>query len=175
MNSMIEKIIRKVLQNAATTAVDKAIAARARKVAQADGRQWNGNFHCMVSGYYEGLAMQYIGTVFIIIGIFCLIGMWAAGEGVFWWCFLAVMIVFLIAVIRTKRRMRVIVYWEGGIMFLDRKGNEIAQIPSCALNQAVIKYNKIIIPWEEKKYIIYRNAEDNEQDVQKMLAFYGLG
>lgn len=43
------------------------------------------------------------------------------------------------------------------------------------MNQAVIKYNKIIIPWEEKKYIIYRNAEDNEQDVQEMLAFYGLG
>ena len=73
-----------------------------------------------------------------------------------------------------KRRMRVVVYWSGGILFLDRKGNEIVQMPSMVLHQAVIKRSKIIIPWEGKRYIIYRNVKDNEQDVREMLAFYGI-
>ncbi len=174
MNNIMQKIIQKVTQGAVTAAVDKAIVKRARKVAQEDGRGWNGNFQSMVSGYYTGLSLQYLGTVLVVILVVSMAGMWFTGDREDLWVFFTITVLFVIIMVIVKRRMRVIVYWAGGIMFLDRKGNEIIQMPSQALYQAVIRPSKIIIPWEGKKYIIYRNIQDNEQDVKKMLAFYRL-
>lgn len=174
MNNIMQKLVQSVLQNAVSAAADKAIAIKARKVAQEDGQGWSGNFHSMVSGYYAGLTMHYLGTALIVILIVCMAGMWLTGDRAYLWRFSLLMAVFIIAMVIMKGRMRVVVYWEGGIMFLDRRGNEIVQMPSQVLNQAVIKRSKIIIPWEGKKYIIYRNAQDNEQAVKEMLAFYGL-
>ena len=72
-----------------------------------------------------------------------------------------------------QKNMWVILYWEGGLLFMDRGGNMVSKIPSNALSQVKFK-GKIIIPYNGKKYVIVRFKNDNEKDVQEMLQFYHL-
>ena len=65
-----------------------------------------------------------------------------------------------------------LVYWDGGMMIVDRKGNVLAQMPSIILRQAKITKGSIIIPWNDKEYKIVRDIRDNEQQIKEMLAFY---
>lgn len=73
-----------------------------------------------------------------------------------------------------QKNMWTIVYWEGGLLFMDRGGNMVSKIPSSALSRVKFKGRKIIIPYNGKKYVIVRFKNDNEKDVQKMLQFYHL-
>ena len=73
-----------------------------------------------------------------------------------------------------QKNMWVILYWEGGLLFMDRGGNMVSKIPSNALSQVKFKGRKIIIPYNGKKYVIVRFKNDNEKDVQEMLQFYHL-
>ena len=73
-----------------------------------------------------------------------------------------------------QKNMWTIVYWEGGLLFMDRGGNMVSKIPSSALSRVKFKGRKIIIPYNGKKYVIERFKNDNEKDVQEMLQFYHL-
>ena len=73
-----------------------------------------------------------------------------------------------------QKNMWTIVYWEGGLLFMDRGGNMVSKIPSSALSRVKFKGRKIIIPYNGKKYVIVRFKKDNEKDVQEMLQFYHL-
>ncbi|MFQ9454192.1 hypothetical protein DW116_13765 [[Ruminococcus] lactaris] len=73
-----------------------------------------------------------------------------------------------------QKNMWTIVYWEGGLLFMDRGGNMVSKIPSSALSRVKFKGRKIIIPYNGKKYVIVRFKNDNEKDVQEMLQFYHL-
>ena len=73
-----------------------------------------------------------------------------------------------------QKNMWTIVYWEGGLLFMDRGGNMVSKIPSSALSRVKFKGRKIINPYNGKKYVIVRFKNDNEKDVQEMLQFYHL-
>ena len=73
-----------------------------------------------------------------------------------------------------QKNMWTIVYWEGGLLFMDRGGNMVSKIPSSALSRVKFKGRKIIIPYNGQKYVIVRFKNDNEKDVQEMLQFYHL-
>lgn len=73
-----------------------------------------------------------------------------------------------------QKNMWTIVYWDGGLLFMDRGGNMVSKIPSSALSRVKFKGRKIIIPYNGKKYVIVRFKNDNEKDVQEMLQFYHL-
>lgn len=68
--------------------------------------------------------------------------------------------------------MRVIIYWDNGMAFYDKDGNELVQLPRTAIEQMTVKNGKITIPWEDKEYKIIRNPFDNEKEVREMLNFY---
>ena len=51
-----------------------------------------------------------------------------------------------------QKNMWTIVYWEGGLLFMDRGGNMVSKIPSSALSRVKFKGRKIIIPYNGKKY-----------------------
>lgn len=174
MDNIIQKLIEGMTKDIITNVVNKIVERKARQVAQKEGQGWEGSFHSMVSGYYTGLSFQYLGIILVVVLAVSMTGMWLAGDREDLWIFFTIMVLFLVVTVIMKRRMRVVVYWSGGILLLDRKGNEIVQMPSVVLRQSVIKRSKIIIPWEGKRYIIYRNVKDNEQDVREMLAFYGI-
>ena len=67
----------------------------------------------------------------------------------------------------------VIIYWDNGMVFYDKDGNEIVQLPRQAIEQMSVNNRKITIPWDGVEYKIVRNPFDNEKEVQEMLAFYG--
>lgn len=174
MQNMIQRAVQHAVQHAVTKAVEKAISVKAQKAAQADGREWRGNFHCLATGYYAGLTLRYIGIPFIIFMILCMLGTWISDEPMYTLLFGVFAVAYFILMQMAEKKMRIVVYWDGGIMFLDRKDNVIVQMPSSVLRQAVIKRSKIVIPWEGKRYTITRNLQDNEMAVREMLAFYGL-
>ena len=70
------------------------------------------------------------------------------------------------------KMMRVIIYWDNGMAFYDKDGNELVQLPRTAIEQMTVKNGKITIPWEGKEYKIIRNPFDNEKEVREMLNFY---
>lgn len=174
IQNIIQQAVQHAVQQAATAAIEKAIAVKAKKEAQSDGRKWRGDFRCLVSGYYSGLTFRYIGIPFLVFMILCAIGTWVTDEPVYTLIFLAFAVLFVILIQVTTKRMLMVVYWDGGIMLLDRKDNVIAQMPSSILRQAEIKRGKIVIPWNGKKYTIKRDPQDNEQAVGEMLEFYGI-
>lgn len=174
IQNIIQRAVEHAVQHAVTAAVEKVIAIKTKKAAQTDGQNWRGDFHCLVSGYYAGLTIRYIGIPFVIFIILCVFGTWITGELIYTLIFAVFALVFVVLMQISQKKMRVIVYWDGGIMFLDRGENVIVQMPSSVLGQAVIKRSKIVIPWDGKKYTINRNYQDNEQAVREMLAFYGL-
>ncbi|WP_270205037.1 hypothetical protein [Coprococcus sp. AM100_B19A] len=71
------------------------------------------------------------------------------------------------------KMMHVIIYWDNGMVFYDKDGNEIVQLPRQAIEQMSGNNRKITIPWNGVEYKIVRNPFDNEKEVQEMLAFYG--
>ena len=87
---------------------------------------------------------------------------------------MACVIAMFVYTIVLQKNMWTIVYWEGGLLFMDRGGNMVSKIPSSALSRVKFKGRKIIIPYNGKKYVIVRFKNDNEKDVQEMLQFYHL-
>ena len=69
--------------------------------------------------------------------------------------------------------MHVIIYWDNGMVFYDKDGNEIVQLPRQAIEQMSGNNRKITIPWNGVEYKIVRNPFDREKEVQEMLALYG--
>lgn len=173
MQNIMQTLVRHVMQEAVAKAMEKAAGVAAKRAAQKDGRDWRGNFHYVVSGYYVGLAMRYIGIPAVVFLILLAAGMWASGDDVYV-RIIGMAAVFIVAICVTGKKMKMIVYWDGGIMFLDRMGNVIVQMPSTVVDQAVITGTKIVFTWDGVRYKIARNPQDNEKGVQEMLAFYGM-
>lgn len=87
--------------------------------------------------------------------------------------FLVIAVVCLVTRSYGMKMMRVIIYWDNGMAFYDKDGNELVQLPRTAIEQMTVKNGKITIPWEGKEYKIIRNPFDNEKEVREMLNFYG--
>lgn len=87
--------------------------------------------------------------------------------------FLVIAAVCLIVRRYGMKMMHVIIYWDNGMVFYDKDGNEIVQLPRQAIEQMSVNNRKITIPWDGVEYKIVRNPFDNEKEVQEMLAFYG--
>ena len=86
--------------------------------------------------------------------------------------FLVIAVVCLVTRSYGMKMMRVIIYWDNGMAFYDKDGNELVQLPRTAIEQMTVKNGKITIPWEGKEYKIIRNPFDNEKEVREMLNFY---
>ena len=88
---------------------------------------------------------------------------------------MAVLIVVCITLrIVSQKKMQMIAYRKGEILFMDRKDTVIAQMPSYALNEAEINTWKVKIPWDGRFYLIERNPFDNGDAVKEMLHFFGI-
>ena len=88
---------------------------------------------------------------------------------------MAVLIVVCITLrIVSQKKMQMIAYRKGEILFMDRKDTVIAQMLFYALYQAEINTWKVKIPWDGKFYLIERNPFDNGDAVKEMLSFFGI-
>ena len=97
----------------------------------------------------------------------CTIGSYISGSENWGYSlfFMACAIAMFVYTIVLQKNMWVILYWEGGLLFMDRGGNMVSKIPSNALSQ---------VKFEGRKIMIVRCKNDNEKDVQEMLQFYHL-
>ena len=153
-------IVQRLVRNAIMQAVNQAIQKKTQQEAAKFGNEWKGSFHCLVSGYYSGMTVKYLMLPFAIFCILC-----AAGSGI--------AVVCLITRNYGMKKMRVIIYWDNGMAFYDKDGNELVQLPRTAIDQMTVKNSKITILWDGKEYKIIRNPFDNEKEVREMLNFYG--
>lgn len=139
-------IVQRLVRNAIMQAVNQVIQKKTQQEAAKFGNEWKGSFHCLVSGYYSGMTYS---IWFLVIAVVCLV---TRSYGM--------------------KMMRVIIYWDNGMAFYDKDGNELVQLPRTAIEQMTVKNGKITIPWEGKEYKIIRNPFDNEKEVREMLNFY---
>lgn len=166
--------IQMIVNQAVMTAFEVIMQMKTLDLIESSENEWNGSFHWFVSGYYYGIAFRYLGPVICIFLVLCTIGSYISGLDNWGYSlfFGACAIAMFVYTIVLQKNMWVIVYWEGGLLFMDSSGNIISTIPSSALSQAKVKREKIIIPYDGKKYTIVRCRNDNEKDVQEMLQFY---
>lgn len=173
IQELVTRQVEHILQKMLTKVIDESARKKAQEMAENTGTSLNSNFHCVVSGYYVAILLQYL---LIPIAILCILFIPIYGTTEQMWFniyFIAMACFFLLLVLFATKRMLILIYWDGGMLLMDRKGNTFAQIPSSVWNQVVIiKKSRIIIPWNGKKYVILRNPKDNEQAVREMIAFY---
>ena len=169
MGHMIQCLVRKAM----IQAVNQTIQKKTKQEAARLGEEWKGSFRCLVSGYYSGLTVKYMMLPIAIFFILC-VPICAMGGGFIYsvW-FLVIAAVCLIVRRYGMKMMHVIIYWDNGMVFYDKDGNEIVQLPRQAIEQMSVNNRKITIPWDGVEYKIVRNPFDSEKGVQEMLAFYG--
>ena len=169
-------LIQMIVAQAATTAFEVIMQKKTLDLIESSEKEWNENFRYFVSGYYEGIAIRYLWPVLCIFLVLCTIGSYISGSENWGYSlfFMACAIAMFVYTIVLQKNMWVILYWEGGLLFMDRGGNMVSKIPSNALSQVKFKGRKIIIPYNGKRYVIVRCKNDNEKDVQEMLQFYHL-
>ena len=159
-------IVQRLVRNAIMQAVNQAIQKKTQQEAAKFGNEWKGSFHCLVSGYYSGMTVKYLMLPFAIFCILCAAGSGIAGGLTYSIWFIVIAVVCLITRNYGMKKMRVIIYY-------DKDGNELVQLPRTAIDQMTVKNSKITILWDGKEYKIIRNPFDNEKEVREMLNFYG--
>lgn len=166
-------IVQRLVRNAIMQAVNQAIQKKTQQEVAKFGNEWKGSFHCLVSGYYSGMTVKYLMLPFAIFCILCAAGSGIAGGLTYSIWFIVIAVVCLVTRSYGMKKMRVIIYWDNGMAFYDKDGNELVQLPREAIDQMKVKNSKLTISWNGKEYKIIRNPLDNEKEVREMLGFYG--
>lgn len=173
IQEIVTRQVENILQKVLTKVVDESARKKAQEMAENTGTSLNSNFHCVVSGYYVAILFQYLmiplAMLLLVVGIVD----GRTEELSMRIVLIGSALLFLSLVVLARTHMFMLIYWDDGMLLMDRKGNTMAQIPSSAWNEVIIvKKSQIIMPWNGKKYVIVRNPKDNEQAVREMIAFY---
>ncbi len=172
----LQRMVAKAVSEALTQAMNRKLQKQTDELVQENEDSTGGAYHFLVSGYYRGLQMKIFSIPMIIALLICLAGMTLSGQtDVMLESIMAVLIVVCIILrIVSQKKMKMIAYRQGEILFLDNKDTVIAQMPSYALNEAEINTWKVKIPWDGKFYLIERNPFDNGEAVKEMLRFFKI-
>ena len=117
-------IVQRLVRNAIMQAVNQVIQKKTQQEAAKFGNEWKGSFHCLVSGYYSGMTVKYLMLPFAVFCILCAIGSGIAGGLTYSIWFLVIAVVCLVTRSYGMKMMRVIIYWDNGMAFYDKDGNE---------------------------------------------------
>ena len=132
-------IVQRLVRNAIMQAVNQVIQNKTQQEAAKFGNEWKGSFHCLVSGYYSGMTVKYLMLPFAVFCILCAIGSGIAGGLTYSIWFLVIAVVCLVTRSYGMKMMRVIIYWDNGMAFYDKDGNELVQLPRTAIEQMTVK------------------------------------
>lgn len=166
-NHIIQELITKAIEKQA----EKIITKKTSKQIQKDANTFN-KPHLFVSGYYQAYAFLLVLPILIIVLLLCIFIQFQIHhfDMVALCCIL--MIFLLYATYKRVHKMYLLAYWQAGLTFYDRKGNQLVQIPSSYLKNATSKTNKLIIPYHNETWIIEKNKNDNLKEVEKMLSYF---
>jgi hypothetical protein len=168
---MLNHIIQELITKAIEKQTEKIITKKSQKKIQQEAVIFN-KPHLFVSGYYQAYAFLFACPILIIVLLLCIFIQFQIHhfDMVALCCIL--MIFLLYATYKRAHKMYLLAYWQSGLTFYDRKGNQLVQIPSSYLKNATSKTNKLIIPYHNETWIIEKNKNDNLKEVEKMLSYF---
>ena len=149
---MLNHIIQELITKAIEKQTEKIITKKAQKKIQQEEVIFN-KPHLFVSGYYQAYAFLFVCPILIIVLLLCIFIQFQVHhfDMVALCCIL--MIFLLYATYKRVHKMYLLAYWQSGLTFYDRKGNQLVQIPSSYLKNATSKTNKLIIPYHDETWI----------------------
>ena len=126
----LQRMVAKAVSEALTQAMNRKLQKQTDELVQENEDSTGGAYHFLVSGYYRGLQMKIFSVPMIIALLICLAGMTLSGQtDVVLESIMAVLIVVCITLrIVSQKKMQMIAYRKGEILFMDRKDTVIAQI-----------------------------------------------
>ena len=89
------------------------------------------------------MTVKYLMLPFAVFCILCAIGSGIAGGMTYSIWFLVIAVVCLVTRSYGMKMMRVIIYWDNGMAFYDKDGNELVQLPRTAIEQMTVKNGKV--------------------------------
>lgn len=166
-NHIIQELITKAIEKQA----EKIITKKTSKQIQKDANTFN-KPHLFVSGYYQAYAFLLVLPILIIVLLLCIFIQFQIHhfDMVALCCILMIFLLYI--TYKRVHKMYLLAYWQAGLTFYDRKGNQLVQIPSSYLKNATSKTNKLIIPYHNETWIIEKNKNDNLKEVEKMLSYF---
>ena len=89
---------------------------------------------------------------------------------------ICVLLILLLITVTYKQNHKklMIAYWQDILIIYNAKGTQLIQIPAYYLKQAIIKPNKLIIPYHQETWVIQINKHDNLKEVEEMLTYFQL-
>ena len=166
-NHIIQELITKAIEKQA----EKIITKKTSKQIQKDANTFN-KPHFFVSGYYQAYAFLLVLPILIIVLLLCMyIQLKAKHLDMVIICLIILFFLIFITYKRTQK-MYILAYWQSGLIVYNRKGQQLIQIPTAYVKKAVIKVNKIIIPYHQETWIIEKNKNDNLKEIEQMLIYF---
>lgn len=145
LNHLIQELITKAIEKQA----EKIITKKTSKQIQKDANTFN-KPHFFVSGYYQAYAFLLVLPILIIVLLLCMyIQLKAKHLDMVIICLIILFFLIFITYKRTQK-MYILAYWQSGLIVYNRKGQQLIQIPTAYVKKAVIKVNKIIIPYHQE-------------------------
>ena len=150
---MLNHIIQELITKAIEKQTEKIITKKSQKKIQQEAVIFN-KPHLFVSGYYQAYAFLFACPILIIVLLLCIFIQFQVHH--FDMVTLCCILIIFLLYITYKRvhKMYLLAYWQSGLTFYDRKGNQLVQIPSSYLKNATSKTNKLIIPYHNETWII---------------------
>lgn len=166
-NHIIQELITKAIEKQA----EKIITKKASKQIKKDANTFN-KPHFFVSGYYQAYAFLLVLPILIVVLLLCIFIQFEAKH--LDMVIVCLILLFLLIFITYKRtqKMYLLAYWQSGLIFYNRKGRQLVQIPPAYVRKSIIKVNKIMIPYHQETWIIEKNKNDNLNEVEEMLLYF---
>ena len=168
---MLNHIIQELITKAIEKQTEKIITKKSQKKIQQEAVIFN-KPHLFVSGYYQAYAFLFACPILIIVLLLCIFIQFQIHhfDMVTLCCILIIFLLY--ATYKRVHKMYLLAYWQSGLTFYDRKGNQLVQIPSSYLKNATSKTNKLIISYHNETWIIEKNKNDNLKEVEKMIFYF---
>lgn len=168
---MLNHIIQELITKAIEKQTEKIITKKSQKKIQQEEVIFN-KPHLFVSGYYQAYAFLFACPILIIVLLLCMfIQLRAKHLDMVIICLIILFFLIFITYKRTQK-MYILAYWQSGLILYNRKGRQLVQIPTAYVKKAVVKINKIIIPYHQETWIIEKNKNDNLKEIEQMLIYF---
>lgn len=170
---MFQHIIQELITKAITKQTEKIIAGKTQKMIQKEEVFFH-KPHLFVSGYYQAYAFLLMLPFLLIVLMLCLfIQLKNNHLDMVFVCLLLIILLIGITYKQNHKRL-MIAYWQDVLVIYNAKGNQLIQIPAYYLKQAIIKPNKLIIPYHQETWVIPINKYDNLKEIKEMLHYFSI-
>ena len=170
---MFQHIIQELITKAITQQTEKIIEKKTKKQIKKEEVYFQ-KPHLFISNYYQAYAFLLTLHFLLIILTLCMIIQFKNNH--LDMVIICVLLILLLITVTYKQNHKklMIAYWQDILIIYNAKGTQLIQIPAYYLKQAIIKPNKLIIPYHQETWVIQINKHDNLKEVEEMLTYFQL-